>query len=286
MPRSVAHLLSRVLRPVRSLGLALVCAAVGAGALPAQFTIENLELHIPPGTRGSVTQLIPLRSEINEVQQVRIWMGDWTRDSLGGNQILEFGSTPRSCKGRVSIFPSTLQLGPGATEYVRVTYDAPPAAVADSGCWTIVLSETVRPPRPVEAERSASITINTIVGVKVYAHAANPRAAAEVVSADIETFWKPLDPPSRDSTLERQVAVRLANTGTAHLIVKTQVEIRDESSAVVQRITGDDAYITPDAFRDILVRLPALARGRYAAIVLLDYGADEISAAQVEFEIP
>ena len=281
VPRS---LIPCVFRLARRAAAALVGVVVGAGALQAQFTIENLELHVPSGTRGAFTQLIPLRSEIDEVQQVRVWLGDWSRDSLGGNQILEYGSTPRSCGGRISIFPSTLQLGPRATDYVRVTYDAP--AAADSGCWAIVLSETVRSPRQIEAERSTSITINTIVGVKVYVHAADAKAQAEVISADVEAFWKPMDPPSRDSTLERQIAVRLANTGTAHLIVKSQVELRDESSAVIDRLKVDDAYITPDAWRDILVRLPRLPRGRYSAVVLLDYGADEISAAQVEFEIP
>ncbi|HRN52302.1 MAG TPA: hypothetical protein PK788_02340 [Gemmatimonadaceae bacterium] len=281
MPRNLARILLR-LAP-RALAV-MACAVSGATSLQAQFTIENLELHIPGGTRGSVTQLIPLRSEIDQVQQVRIWMGDWTRDSLGGNQILEYATTEHSCGGRVSVFPSNLQLGPRATEYVRVTYDAP--ANPDDGCWAIVLSETVRPPSQVEAERSASITISTIVGVKIYVHAANAVANAEVVSADVEEFWLPLDPPSTDSTIARQLAVRLANTGTAHLIVKSQVELRDERGNLVHRLTGDDAYVTPDAFRDILVRLPALPRGRYAAIVLLDFGADEISAAQVEFEIP
>lgn len=281
MPRPAARFLHRL--ALRAL-VVLACGVVGAESLQAQFTIENLEIHIAPGNRGTVTHLIPLRSEVDEVQQVRIWAGDWSRDSSGGNQLLEYGSTAKTCGGRLSVFPANLQLGPKATEYVRVTYDPP--TTPEPGCWAIVLSETVRPPQQADAERSASISINTIVGVKVYVHAANARAEAEVISADVEAFWKPMDPPSRDSTLERQVAVRLANTGTAHIIVKSQVEIRDESSAVVQRLTGPDAYIAPGDFRDILIRLPSLPRGRYAAVVLLDYGADEISAAQVEFEIP
>jgi hypothetical protein len=281
MPRPASRFLHRL--ALRAL-VVLACGVVGAESLQAQFTIENLEIHIAPGNRGTVTHLIPLRSEVDEVQQVRIWAGDWARDSSGGNQLLDYGSTPKTCGGRLSVFPANLQLGPRATEYVRVTYDPP--AVPEPGCWAIVLSETVRPPQQAEAERSASISINTIVGVKVYVHAANARAEADVISADVEEFWKPMDPPSRDSTLERQIAVRLASTGTAHIIVKSQVEIRDESSAVVQRITGADAYIAPGDFRDILIRLPSLPRGRYAAVVLLDYGADEISAAQVEFEIP
>ena len=53
------------------------------------------------------------------------------------------------------------------------------------------------------------------------------------------------------------------------------------------RLIPPESYITPGAFRDVLVRVPTtLAAGRYVAIALLDYGGAEIKAAQVEFEIP
>jgi hypothetical protein len=64
------------------------------------------------------------------------------------------------------------------------------------------------------------------------------------------------------------------------------VEIRGENSQLVTTLSGPEAYMTPESFRDVLVRLPALERGRYAAVVLLDYGAAEITATQVEFEVP
>ncbi len=286
MLRTPSVSIERVVLRCRRLVRAAVLGALlfGARAASAQFTIENLEMHFPADLREPMTQLIPLRSEIDSVQQVRLWLSDWERDSVGGNRMLPYGEGPGSCGSRLSIFPSTLQLGPRAVEYVRVTYT--PAA-ADSGCWSIVLSETLRPPRPSSNERGASVSINTITGVKVYVPAANAVARGDIISADVEAFYLPMDPPSRDSTLERQVAVRFENTGTAHLRVKSEVEIRDVSGVIVQRLTGPEAYITPAAFRDILVRLPRTLRsGRYAAVVLLDFGADEIMAAQVEFEIP
>jgi hypothetical protein len=68
--------------------------------------------------------------------------------------------------------------------------------------------------------------------------------------------------------------------------VKSSVEIRDETTRVVQRIEGPEAYITPRANRDINDRVPALPRGRYVAVVLLYNGADEITATQLELEVP
>lgn len=262
----------------------MVVSAAGARAASAQFTIDELELHYTAGAGQAVTRLIPIKSESDSVQQGRLWVRDWMRDSVGGNQMVTYGESGHSCGPRLSVFPLTLQLAARATEFVRVTYE--PAGATDPGCWAIVLSETVRPPAETAAS-GASVTITTVVGVKVYVHAATARSNGTIVSADVEEFWESAQNAGAalDSSLVRQVAVRFQNTGTAHLRVKSTVEIRDESARVIRRLDGPEAYLTPDAFRDILVRLPTLERGRYIAVVLLDYGADEITAAQIDFEV-
>lgn len=262
------------------LGLLGVLLASGGGArvLSAQFAIDELELHFQP-SGNAVTRLIPIRSVSDTAQQISITVADWFRDSIGGNRMAEFGSLPSSCGSRLEVFPRSLQLGPRATEFVRVTLS--PGESPDPGCWSIVLAEAVKPPPP-PTER-ATVSITTVMGVKVYAHAAQARAAGEVISADVETFLRPV--PPRDSVLTRQIAVRFASTGTAHLRVKSSAELRDESARLVASLTGPEAYITPDGFRDILLRLPDLPAGRYVAVVTLDFGGPELLAAQVEFEV-
>lgn len=261
----------------------LVAAVVLGVARPvsAQFAIDELEMHFVPVGSGAMTKVIPLRSSSDSTQQVRITVRDWQRDSLGGNAFLDFGSHRATCRGRLDVFPLTLQLGPQATEFVRVTYTGTTAA--DPGCWAVVLTETVRP--PAAREQGAAVSISTVMGVKIYVHTPGAVAEGAVVSADVEAFWEPR-PTTADSAFVRDVAVRFANTGSAHLRVRSSVEIRNETTQIVARLDGPEAYITPAAFRDILIRLPNLARGRYAAVILLDYGAEEITAAQVEFEVP
>lgn len=269
---------------LRASVVALVWLA-GARPVSAQFTIEQLEMHITAGGGQPTTQLIPIRSEIDSVQQVRLWLNDWMRDSLGSNLMVDYGTSPSSCGDRLSIFPLTLQLSARATEYIRVTYE--PRGAADPGCWGIVLSETVRPPRPASEGRSTSVDITTVVGVKVYVHALNARADGMIVDTDVLGHWEHASrAPVPDSTFVRDAVVRFENTGTAHLRVKSSLEIRDESTRIVERVVGPEAYITPGAFRDIVIRLPALRTGRYVAVVLLDYGADEITAAQLDVEVP
>lgn len=255
----------------------------GARPVLAQFTIEELEVHVPARPGTPVTRLIPVRSDIDSTQQVRVTVKDWMRDSTGSNMLMDYGASPRSCGGHLEVFPSTFQLGARTTEFVRVTYT--PSVPADSGCWAIVLAETVRPPRPVTAAGSV-VTLTTLMGVKVYAHAVDEKVDGTIVSADVEEFWTRRPDAPRDSVLARQFAARFENSGTAHLIVKTTVEVRDESAKIVALLNGSDAYITPGAYRDILVRVPDLPRGRYVAVMLFDFGGQEITAAQVELLLP
>lgn len=262
--------------------LATLGAEAWARPLQAQFTIDNLELHFRPDGSGAMTTVIPIRSSVDSVQQVQITLQDWDRDSIGGNKFAEYGSHPKSCTGKLEVFPRTLQLGPRATEFVRVTYTG--RELPDPGCWGAVMLERVRPPEP--QRQGASVSINLITGVKVYVHATGARAEAEVISADVETFWRKNPDAPSDSTFVRQAAVRVANVGSAHLRIRTTMEIRDQATQLVATTRGPEAYVTPSAFRDVLIPIAGLQPGRYVAVVLLDYGATEILAAQVEFEIP
>lgn len=270
--------------------LCLLAATAGLLALPAssasaQIAVDELETHLKLG-RDSLARAIAVRNESDSVQQIRVSVKDWFRDSSGTNVFVDLGTHPASCADRLQVFPLTLQLPPRATEFVRINYTS--KGQADEGCWSIVLIEPVRPPITIAgAQATAELTI--LNGVKVYVHRAEEMASAEVIYADVEVYFEPVQKgnPQSDSIRVRDVAVRLENTGTSHLIVNSVVEIRDETTQLIRRIEGPTGYITPAAFRDFLVRVPQeLPRGRYAAIILLDFGADEVQAAQVEFEIP
>jgi hypothetical protein len=259
--------------------------AVPTQHIAAQIAVDELETHMKIG-RDSLARAIAVRNESDSTQQVRITMKDWFRDSTGMNVFVDYGTHQASCTDRLTVFPLTLQLPPRATEFVRLSYRS--RGETDEGCWSIVLIEPVRPPITVAgAQATAELTI--LNGVKVYVHRAEERQSGEVIYADVETYFEAVQPgnPRSDSLRVRDIAVRYENTGTSHLIVNSIVEIRDETTQIVRRIEGPTGYITPAAFRDFVVRVPAdLPRGRYAAIILLDSGDDEVQAAQVDFEIP
>jgi P pilus assembly chaperone PapD len=257
----------------------------------AQVAVDELEMHfqLAPG-RGELMQVIPVRNDQETVQQVRVVLNDWQRDTTGRNDFLPLGTHPGTCGQKVKVFPMTFQIAPGAVEYVRVTYDAGGAL---AGCWSIVLFESVKPPPPRDQQQGSRVNIEVRTGVKVYVHAANEVKSGEIAFADVVQAWvpKPLPPDAprgarRDSTQVWQADLRFRNTGTAHLRLRATVEIRDLDGLLLQKVVSPEAYLTPDALRDLRITLPTLAKGDYLALVMVDYGGDEITAAQVEFTVP
>lgn len=266
---------------------ATLVLTVGVGApraIEAQVSVNELEVHLALTTpRGTLTDVIPVRNEETRAQQVRVVVGDWVRDSLGNNVFLEAGDVSESCGARLQVFPSTFQIAPGATELVRVAYE--PTA-DDVGCWSIVYVETVNPPPPQIDAQGSFLTIEIRTGVKIYVHREHAVALGEVEDVAVATAWRPIAPVSRDSALVREVSVWFHNTGTAHVRMRTSLEVRDAQGALVQNIAGPEAPMTPGAKRIIRIGMPDLPAGDYVAIVLLDYGGAEIAAAQADFRVP
>jgi P pilus assembly chaperone PapD len=266
--------------------LALAASALQPIAARAQVSVDELEIHMRLTTpRAPITHTIPVRNDETRAQQVRVVAGDWVRDSLGNNMFLEAGAVATSCGQRLSVFPATLQVAPGATELVRVTYDAAPA---DSGCWSIVFIETVTPPPPRADGQGSFLTIEVRTGVKIYVHRADAIALGEVQDMNVGTAWRLRAPgtPSRDTVLVREATVRFANSGTSHLRVSTSLEIRAANGDLLHSVEGPEAPMTPGAIRLVRIPMPPLPAGDYIAIMLLDYGGDEIAAGQTDFRVP
>jgi P pilus assembly chaperone PapD len=270
----------RILSTLALAGVFLPAAAT------AQVSVDELEIHMRlTPQRTAITQTIPVRNDEARAQQVRVVLGDWVRDSLGNNMFLEAGAAESSCGARIKVFPATLQVAPGATELVRVSYEPAPA---DSGCWSIVFIETVTPPTPRPDGQGSFLTIEVRTGVKVYVHRADAVALGEVQDMAVATAWRPRAPGtgSRDTTLVREAAVRFLNAGTAHVRVRTSLEIRSAAGELLHTVEGPEAPMTPGATRIVRIAMPHLVPGDYIAIMLLDYAGDEIAAAQAEFKVP
>ena len=261
---------------------------LSAAPVAAQVSVEDLEVHLQLKKDTTVlTSVVPVKNDETRAQQVRVIVGDWIRDSLGNNVFTEAGTVSESCGKRLSVFPTTFQIAPGATELIRVSYT--PEAV-DDGCWAIIFIETVLPPAQRPDAQGSFLTIELRTGVKIYVHRTDAHRAALVEAAEVGMHWRPVPEAiaagRRDSVNVREASVLVANTGTAHLRVKSTLEIRDAQARLLHTVAGSDAPMTPGSSRWIALRMPTLTAGEYVAVLLLDYGGDEIAAAQVEFRVP
>lgn len=251
--------------------VAVLCCALPA---QAQISIEQLELRFPASSGGAA--IAPQSFRINNVSnapvQVTIRLADWDRSETGENRYFEPGSQPQSCAAQLTVFPMTLRIDAGRAEDVRVSLAAGTAAP----CHSLLFVEM--PPPPATASKGANITYNLRYGIKVYME---PEFAptGELVEATVATARTEA---GRVDTLH----ATFRNTGLVQAIARGQVEIRREDDSVVERIAVEDFPVLGGALRRLKLALPALAAGRYAVILFLDLGTDELLAAQALLEIP
>lgn len=219
------------------------------------------------GKDRAVAQVV-VRNTGSSAAQVSISQGDWDRAENGDNQFLPLNSTAGSCGKLLSVFPLSLRLEPNATGTIRITY-AGTASLA-SECWNAVILEPL-PQRTVVAGSALRYVMRS--AVKVYV--VPPGARREGAIADMQFVHTP----------NRSLSIAFRNLGGAHLYTRGRAEFRTADNVVAAEVPVAEFPTLPGAQRKILVKVPKLARGRYVAIVLLDFGGSEIAAGELEIDV-
>ena len=239
----------------------------------AQLAVDQLELRLSIG-RG-VTNASEIFHTVNasaQPTQVTISVQDWDRSEAGDNRYYPLGTLPTSCASHIRVFPSVLQLGARTAQTVRVALDS--AASVPRGCYAILFVETPPPPR---SRKGDAVTYSLRYGVKVYVEPDGPP------SAELDDVF--LERKPADSTA-RQLVIAYRNTGARQTMAHGKVEIRRTDNSLVSTLDVSDFPTLPGATRRLGVPLPALPRGKYVLLALLDYEGSEIAAGQVDLEIP
>ncbi len=260
-----------------SISAALVVGVVGAGfhatRAEAQLAVDQLELRLSMG-RG-VTTASEIFHAVNSSAlpaHATISVQDWDRSETGENRYYPLGTLSTSCASHIKVFPSVLQLDARTEQTVRVALDS--VAPLPHGCYAILFIET--PPAPRSAKGDA-VAYSLRYGVKVYVEPDGPP------SAEVEDIF--LERKPSDSTT-RQLVIAYRNTGARQTTAHGKVEIRRTDNTLVSTLDVNEFPTLPGATRRLGVPLPALPRGKYVLLALLDYEGSEIAAGQVELDIP
>ena len=247
-------------------------ALVAATPVAAQISVEQLEVRFTLGTTAPSTQTFRINNPSSSAVQVTIRTSDWDRSETGENRYYEIGTVAGSCRDALTIFPMTLSIEPGRAEEIRVSVPA-----NATPCHSILFVEM--PPTPATNQTGAALTYNLRYGIKVYVEPDAP-PAGELSDAVIAS--------GRTTAGERAdtLVATFRNTGTVQTIGRGHIEIRREDDSIAQRVDVEEFPVLGGARRVLRTPLPVMPAGRYAVILLLEIGTEEILAAQALLEIP
>jgi len=208
----------------------------------------------------------------------------------GDNRFLPAGSTGTSCGTMLTATPVSIRVEPRSSRIVRLAVQG--AAALRKECWDIFFVEEV-PQRAGIRGNSLQYIFRT--GVKVYVAPTGLKRDATVEDMAIEEVPVVASAPASSTpasaqikpapATKRQIAIRLRNSGGAHLLAKGHLEYRRLDNSLAAKVTIPEFPALPGAIRKVMIDVPAdLAAGDYVVLALIDFGGAEIIAGQIDLQ--
>lgn len=233
-------------------------------SLDAQFAVSPVIVQLPSGDTA-VDAWIRIDNDGQNSMQFRVYAADFDQDRVGTHRFTQPGTSEQSCADRLSFVPDALSVPAGGRAIVQVRLAPGPGDT----CWSMLFVEA-----PTAA--TSAIRVNQRIGVKVYGLAEDRGSGGEVVDAVARVVG--------DSV---EVAVTFRNGTYWPLRPSGVAEIRDPLGTVVAATPISAFSVLPERDRTLQFRLPLhdAPPGRYLAVLVLDFGADHLAGAQVDFRL-
>jgi hypothetical protein len=228
---------------------------------------------------------IPVTNISDEPINVRIYAGDWIRVSgqtSGYSFELPSGREDRSLAEWLVFSPERMTIEPGETKDVRFAVNVPADSNLNGSYWAVIFIENV-PIEVPEGELPDSEAMQ--VGVSIaFRYAIQIYTTIQGTEIKDVTF-KSLDIAQAEQGLD--VTAVIENLGNVYLRPEVWLELRDTAGEVVYRQDYINQTLLPESARDYTfeVRDLSVEPGRYLAMVIADYGAANLIAAQQVLEI-
>lgn len=260
-----------------SVALALLGAlCITAHPLHAQVAFDRESIQLVPGTASgqgaAAWSEFSVRNTGAGEMEATVRLEDWDVDAGGRSywradgrrrgRVDGRGSGPAvgSCKGRVTVSPATIRLGPGEQRTLRISVRD--GARFDTECWTAAV---VQPTRFAARPFSTEPTVMTRASLPLYVTPPGLGVAGTVNTLVV-----------RDGTIE----LHFANTGRSRADIVGVVQVRRADDTVVHSMALPEATVLPGGSRRYRVAMPVLPAGRFTVIGIVDYGGDVMAAAQ------
>lgn len=245
--------------------LAGLLALVTPGFAAAQFAVNPVIVQVAASDEAS-DALLRIDNESDDPMQFRVYVMDFDQYLDGDHAFAEPGTSPRSCAGRMDVAPSALMVPAGERGLVQVRLRPHPGGAT---CWSMVFVET-------PSKSATGVRINQRIGVKLYGLSRHAGPEGTLTQAEAESVGDSVD-----------VRFRFSNPGDWPVRPEGAVEIRDLTGAVITTVPVPSFSVLPLRERLVRVAIPAadLVSGRYLAVPILDFGAEFLAGAQVDFRL-
>jgi hypothetical protein len=265
----------------------LRCALLAAAALAAwslvaganfSVNVAPADLELAPGE--TYTGYVTATNSGEEEVRLRAYLGDW-RTTPDGMEYFAPGEFPRGAATWMKLSPSQLALPPGGSERIYYEIAVPEDATLAGSYWAMIFVEdaSAQPLAPPEGEEQPQMAIRTLLryGVQVFVTIPGTEIRGAVFTG---TGLAPVEGGF-------DLSATIENRGNIHLRPTTWLELRSAAGDTVYSAEHMRLTVLPGCTREYKFELRhlTLPPGKYYALVIADYGAPTLVAAQAELEV-
>lgn len=227
------------------------------------------------------TKKITIMNNTPQAIQLRMYLADWQRDSLGKHTYYGPNTQPYSCTRWIKLEKDFMEVPAGASIPFEVTMRVPDSADFNKDMkWSMLFVEVVKE-RKVNPDTAVVSQVNPIFRMGVHIYETPPTVKRKEMR--MTSFERV--PGFIDSSIVYNVAVK--NEGDVQLKLKSSLEITNLTTGEKTKLGPNPVPLFPAQKRYISFRIPReLPKGKYSLLAVLDGGDDmPIEAAQGEMEL-
>lgn len=258
-------------------------AATASHAQGFSVAYSDVEFVVSPGE--TVTTSIKVTNLSDRAKVLRVYGGDWVRVREGITDYVfeeEPGQEVRSLLPWMIFSPDQIELEAGETREVYCEVEVPEDPALEGSYWGVIFIQDVplaEPGFPAPSNNSMNVGINTIFryAVKIFATIEGTEVReGSFTDLFIEQVADGFD-----------VTAVFDNPGNIYMRPKAWLEVRDTAGNSIYQQEHIRQTILPESTHEYKFELEGLSLtpGSYLVMVIADYGASTLIAAQARMEI-
>lgn len=246
-----------------------------AGPGGASVTVHGGLAHESTAASGDTYEGdVVIQNNAAAPQAVKIYQTDYQYYADGRNFFDAPGKAPRSNARWIKFSPNYLLIPPGQSLPVHYAVHVPKGTALTGTYWSLLMVQEVGRESEIEQRRQGKykIGIRTVIrsGVKIITHIGNSGTRKVRI----------LDKRLVQKGAARVFQVDVENTGERALMPAFWVELYNDAGKLVGKLEGTKTAILPGMSVREAVQLPALPKGKYKAMIILDNGDEFVFGAQ------